>query len=100
MKKFGYYNPKAMEILSRCEGLYRVSGGKGLLSIKDVIESFGLEYNKSSQINVGRGLKAAGFRKVRVYPEQRYLYTRDSEKELKELFDVANSTLNAEKGVV
>jgi len=92
MKKFGYFNPKAIEILARCEDLYRNSVGKGLLSIKDVIESFGLEYDKSSQINVGRGLKAAGFRKVRVYPDQRYMYTRDSEKEL---LEAAHSTLNA-----
>jgi len=92
MKKFGYYNPKALEILAKCEDLYRVSKGKGLLNIKAIIDMFGLEYNKSNQITVGRGLKTAGFRKIRVYPEQRYMYTRDS---TQELLDGIHATLGS-----
>lgn len=82
MKKFGYYNPKALEMLAKCEDLYRDSMGKGLLSIADILTIFKMENNKSNQIVLGRSLKQAGFRKIRTYPEQRYMYTRDSTQEL------------------
>ena len=80
--KFGYINPFALELEVRVGEV--LTGATGLLKMTDILSKMGLENNRSNQVLVGGALKKNGFRKVRTYPDKKYLYTRDSGEELLE----------------